>query len=134
MDQTETIADLREKVIRFRDARNWEQFHDPRNLAMGLSIECAELLELFLWKSDGKIREMLEDEIQLREVREELADVFVFLLYLSRGCGIDLSDAVRKKLVVNEKKYPVEKSYGSNRKYDKLEGGKSNKFTYFRDT
>lgn len=132
MDEYETIASIRKKVIRFRDARNWEQFHDPKNLAVGLSIECAELLELFLWKSDEEIREMLEDKIMLRKVREELADIFVFLLYLSKGCGVDLSEAVRKKLVLNEKKYPVEKSYGSNRKYDKLEGGESNKFTYLR--
>jgi NTP pyrophosphatase (non-canonical NTP hydrolase) len=121
MDETETIADLREEVIRFRDARNWEQFHDPKNLAMGLSIECGELLEHFLWKSQHEIREMLEDKDQHRKVREELADVCVFLLYLSKGCDIDLSEAVRKKLVVNEKKYPVEKSYGSNRKYNDLE-------------
>ncbi|MCG6877640.1 MAG: nucleotide pyrophosphohydrolase [Deltaproteobacteria bacterium] len=115
------MADLREEVIRFRDARNWEQFHDPKNLAMGLSIECGELLEHFLWKSQHEIREMLEDKDQHRKVREELADVCVFLLYLSKGCDIDLSEAVRKKLVVNEKKYPVEKSYGSNRKYNDLE-------------
>jgi NTP pyrophosphatase (non-canonical NTP hydrolase) len=121
MDETETIADLKKEVIRFRDARNWEQFHDPKNLAMGLSIECGELLEHFLWKSQHEIREMLEDKNQRRKVREELADVCVFLLYLSKGCNIDLSEAVRKKLVVNEKKYPVEKSYGSNRKYNDLE-------------
>jgi len=121
MDETETIADLKEEVIRFRDARNWEQFHDPKNLAMGLSIESGELLEHFLWKSRNEIREMLEDKNHRRKVREELADVCVFLLYLSKGCNIDLSEAVRKKLVVNEKKYPVEKSYGSNRKYNDLE-------------
>ncbi len=120
MDDTETIQDLKEAVIRFRDARNWEQFHDPKNLAMGLSIECAELLEHFLWKSEDEIREMLEDQDRLEKVGEELADVCVFLLYLSKGCGIDLSKAVRKKLMVNEKKYPVEKSYGSNRKYNDL--------------
>jgi NTP pyrophosphatase (non-canonical NTP hydrolase) len=123
MDAHETIANLRDQVIRFRDARNWAQFHDPKNLAMGLSIECAELLELFLWKSDEEIREMLKDENMRRRVREELADVCVFLLYLSKGCGVDLSDAVSKKLAVNEKKYPVEKSFGSNKKYDELEVG-----------
>jgi NTP pyrophosphatase (non-canonical NTP hydrolase) len=121
MDERETIAKLRDRVIRFRDARNWEQFHDPRNLAMGLSIEGAELLELFLWKSDKEIREMLEDETTYRKVREELADIFVFLLYLSKGCSVDLSEAVTKKLEVNEKKYPIEKSFGSNRKYNQLE-------------
>ena len=120
MDDIETIASIKEKVIRFRDARNWEQFHDPKNLVMGLSIECAELQELFLWKSKAEVREMLNDDIQLMKVKEELADVLVFLLYLSRGCGIDLSDAVTDKLAVNDKKYPVEKSYGSNKKYDEL--------------
>ncbi len=118
MDNKETISELRQKVIRFRDSRNWEQFHDPKNLAMGLSIECAELLEHFLWKSKDEIERMLADEGQLTKVREELADVCVFLLYLSQGCNIDLSEAVTRKLAINEKKYPVEKAYGSNRKYN----------------
>jgi NTP pyrophosphatase (non-canonical NTP hydrolase) len=122
MDDRETIAVLRERVIRFRDARNWEQFHDPKNLVMGLSIECAELQELFLWKSEPEVREMLEDDALRERLGEEMADIFVFLLYLTKGCGIDLSEALIKKLAVNEKKYPVETSYGSNKKYDQLEG------------
>lgn len=120
MDDTETITSLKEKVIRFRDERNWEQFHDPKNLATGLSIECGELLEHFLWKSRDDVKKMLEDEHQRKKVREELADVCVFLLYLSKGCGIDLSEAVIDKLAINEKKYPVEKCYGKNRKYNEL--------------
>jgi NTP pyrophosphatase (non-canonical NTP hydrolase) len=119
MDENETIKSLRDRVIQFRDARDWEQFHDPKNLAMGLSIECAELLELFLWKSDNEIDALFADPSQMQKVRNELADVCVFLLYLSKACQVDLSDAVKDKITLNEKKYPVDKFYGSNKKYDK---------------
>jgi NTP pyrophosphatase (non-canonical NTP hydrolase) len=119
MDANDTIESLKEKVIRFRDARNWEQYHDPKNLAMGLSIECAELQEIFLWKTKEEIKELIEDDAEYRRIKEELADIFVFLLYLSRGCGIDLSEAVKEKLALNEKKYPVDQFFGSNKKYNK---------------
>ena len=110
MDDTTTIEKLKKMVISFRDERNWEQFHDPKNLAAGLSIESAELQEIFLWKSkDGN-----------KKLSDELADIFVFLLYLSEACGIDLSEAVINKLKLNAKKYPVEKSFNSNKKYNEL--------------
>jgi NTP pyrophosphatase (non-canonical NTP hydrolase) len=120
MDSTATIEQLRQSVIEFRDRRNWKQFHDIRNLCAGLAIEAAELQEVFLWKNEGEIAAMLASEPDRKRVREELADVLVFALYVSEAAGIDLSTAVAEKLAVNEKKYPVDKSYNSSRKYTDL--------------
>ncbi len=120
MDDSTTIEKLKKMVISFRDERNWEQFHDPKNLAAGLSIESAELQEIFLWKSKDEIKELLKSKTGSQTLKEELADIFVFLLYLSEGCGIDLSEAVINKIKLNAKKYPVEKSYNSHKKYNEL--------------
>jgi NTP pyrophosphatase (non-canonical NTP hydrolase) len=120
MDDTTTIEQLKRTAIAFRDRRNWKQFHDIKNLAIGLSIEAAELQELFLWKGAGEIGAMLSSPHGRRRIEEELADVFVFLLYLGDAAGVDLSAAVMDKLAANEKKYPVDKSYNSSRKYTDL--------------
>jgi NTP pyrophosphatase (non-canonical NTP hydrolase) len=120
MDDLETVASLKAQVIQFRNDRDWEQFHDPKNLVMGLAVECAELQEIFLWKTKKEVRALLEDASAHSKLREELADVFVFLLYLSEACHVDLSQAVRDKLALNKKKYPVDKCFGSNKKYDEL--------------
>ncbi|HOT43514.1 MAG TPA: nucleotide pyrophosphohydrolase [Spirochaetota bacterium] len=117
MDNTTTIQELQNAVIEFRDRRNWKQFHDIKNLSMGLSVEAAELQELFLWKTPEEITAMLGAERERKKIEEELADVFVFLLYLGDAAGIDLSAAVRAKLLVNDAKYPVEKSFNSSKKY-----------------
>jgi NTP pyrophosphatase (non-canonical NTP hydrolase) len=120
VDHSTTIQELAQKVIRFRDDRNWKQFHDPKNLAMGMSIECAELQELFLWKDAGEVQDLLGMTDGVQRISEELADVFVFLLYFADVCDVDLSEAVRRKLEVNERKYPVNKSHSSHRKYTEL--------------
>jgi NTP pyrophosphatase (non-canonical NTP hydrolase) len=117
MDDKATIGRLKREVISFRDERNWQKFHDPKNLSMALSVESSELQELFMWKSEDQIGELLLSESGGRRVREELADIFIYLLYISERCGIDLSDAVLDKIKINRKKYPVDKSYDSNRKY-----------------
>jgi NTP pyrophosphatase (non-canonical NTP hydrolase) len=117
LDRSTTIEKLAREVIRFRDARNWKQFHDPKNLATGMAIECAELQELFLWKDADEVQELLGTTDGKERISEELADVFVFLLYLSDACGVDLSEAVRRKMEANGRKYPVDKSYNSHRKY-----------------
>jgi NTP pyrophosphatase (non-canonical NTP hydrolase) len=122
MDDKATIGRLKREVISFRDERNWQKFHDPKNLSMALSVESSELQELFLWKSEDQIGELLLSESGGRRVREELADIFIYLLYISERCGIDLSDAVLDKIKINSKKYPVDKSYDSNRKYTEFGG------------
>jgi NTP pyrophosphatase (non-canonical NTP hydrolase) len=120
VDHSTTVQELAQKAIRFRDDRNWKQFHNPKNLAMGMSIECAELQELFLWRDVDEVQDLLGTADGVERVSEELADVFVFLLYLADACNVDLSEAVRRKLEVNERKYPVDKSYSSHRKYTEL--------------
>lgn len=117
MDSKTNIEQLKREVISFRDERNWRRFHDPKNLSIGLSIEAAELQELFLWKSDEEIETLLWSKKGIRQVREEIADILIFLLYLSEVCNIDLSDAVNDKLKTNTRKYPVNKSYNSSKKY-----------------
>lgn len=109
------LQDLINKLTAFRDARDWAQFHDPRNLALALSIEAAELNELFLWKKGEDA-----STIDAQRLREELADVFAYALLMADRCGLDVEEIVLEKINKNELKYPVEKSKGSAEKYDRL--------------
>ena len=106
------IAELTQKLIAFRDARDWKQFHNPKDLAVALSIESAELLEAFLWKS---FEEASKDKIQ-----EELADVLAYALLLANECGLDVTEIVSAKIEANSLKYPVDKSKGSAKKYNEV--------------
>jgi len=115
-----TLKELQQKVARFRDERDWEQFHNPKDLATALSVEVAELQELFLWKKDEQVEETMNDPITRQKVQEELADILSFLLSFSDVQNIDLEKALLAKLKVNEKKYPVEKAKGTARKYNEL--------------
>lgn len=109
-------ADLMEELLGFRSERDWEQFHTPRNLAISLSLEASEVLELFQWQDPrGEAVQAL-----LPRLREELADVAVYLTYLCHDLGIDLETAVREKMLQNRRKYPVELSKGSAKKYTEL--------------
>jgi NTP pyrophosphatase (non-canonical NTP hydrolase) len=110
----DTIARIR----KFRDDRDWKQFHDPKNLAVSISIEAAELLELFQWKT-GEEATRFAAENQER-VSEEIADVAIYLIELADITGIDLAKAIEDKLAKNAKKYPVEKSRGVTSKYTEL--------------
>lgn len=112
------LSSIQKKVIEFRNARDWAQFHDPKNLAEALSIEAGELLENFLWKSVDQSRKL--SEYELGNVREEIADIFIFLTYLCEEFKIDLIDVVQAKVSLNENKYPVEKAKGSSKKYTEL--------------
>jgi NTP pyrophosphatase (non-canonical NTP hydrolase) len=112
------LAAIQKKIISFRNERDWSQFHDPKNLAEALSIEAGELLENFLWKTTEQSRSLSAEE--LKNVKEELADIFIFLTYLSEEYKIDLLTEVEKKVAVNEAKYPVDKAKGSAKKYTEL--------------
>ncbi len=112
------LSSIQKKIIEFRNARDWAQFHDPKNLAEALSIEAGELLENFLWKSVEQSRQLSTNEI--KNVKEEIADIFIFLTYLCNEFKIDPLDAVRAKVVLNEEKYPVDKAKGSAKKYTDL--------------
>ena len=106
------ISELTQKLITFRDARDWKQFHNPKDLAVALSIESAELLEAFLWKSS---EEASKDKIQ-----EELADVLAYALLLANECGLDVTEIVSAKIEANSLKYPIDKAKGSAKKYNEI--------------
>tara|TARA_B100000282_G_scaffold269525_1_gene222983 strand:+ start:299 stop:637 length:339 start_codon:yes stop_codon:yes gene_type:complete len=106
------IQDLTELLVQFRDERDWGQFHDSKNLALALSIEAAELNELYLWKKESESEKI--DKIRLKE---ELADVFAYALMLAEKNNLSVAEIVKEKIVKNGKKYPVEKSKGSSKKY-----------------
>lgn len=112
------LADILDELRTFVKERDWEQYHDPKNLATGLSIEAAELLELFLWTSTADAHRHGRD-VKSR-VEEEVADVFLYCLMLADTLGIDLLDAAHRKLAKNREKYPVELARGSSAKYDRL--------------
>lgn len=106
------FADLTRALLDFRDQRDWAQFHNPKDLATALSIESAELLELYLWKEP--------EDADLARVREELADVFAYALLLAHHYEVDVEEIVREKLRTNAERYPVEKARGKATKYDEL--------------
>lgn len=116
-----TIQDLKLELARFRDQRGWKKFHDVKNLAGAISIESAELLELFLWKSQAKIESTIKkDEGFRREIENELADVLCFCLNMANTLDADIASIVRRKVMENGKKYPISKSKGTATKYTKL--------------
>ena len=106
------ISLLIQKLIAFRDARDWAQFHNPKDLAIALSIESAELLEAFLWKSP--------DQASTEKIKEELADVFAYAFLLAHECGVDVTEILSTKLEANALKYPIDKAKGSAKKYSEL--------------
>lgn len=108
---------LTAKVIEFRDQRNWAQFHTLRNLIVSLNLEASELLELTQWKSDADMAAMTSSEEAQQALRDECADVLIYLLLIADRAGIDLEEAAHAKLIKNAAKYPVDVSYGSSRKY-----------------
>ncbi len=114
-DTTTTVQELRAAMAHFVRERDWEQFHSPKNLVMGLSVEAAELMEHFLWIDSEVSRGVVHDPAKLGEIADEMADVTCYLLALCNTLGIDLSEAVRAKLAKNAVKYPVEKVRGKYR-------------------
>jgi dCTP diphosphatase len=110
----DALAELRDRLRRFAAERDWQQFHAPKNLAMALSVEAAELLEHFQWLSEDASRRLPDGD--LAEVREELADVLLYLVRLADELGVDLAAAARDKIELNARKYPVDKARGTSRK------------------
>jgi NTP pyrophosphatase (non-canonical NTP hydrolase) len=112
------LEELIERIRRFNADRDWAQYHSPKNLSISLVIEAAELAEVFQWLTEEESR-CLSDE-KLASVREEVGDVFIYLLTICEKIGIDPLDAASRKLLVNGEKYPVEKSRGRSDKYTEL--------------
>ena len=105
------LKDILEKLIRFRDDRNWKQFHSPENLAKSISIEANELLENYQWG---------DQNADIKNIKEEVADIFGYLLLFCNEMDIDLIEETKKKISKNSKKYPKDKAFGTSKKYNKL--------------
>src|ERR1700722_1926058 len=118
MDSQDPIEVLRGKLRQFAAERDWDKFHSPKNLAMALSVEAAELLEHFQWLSDAESAALAP--AKRVKIREELADVLLYLIRLADKLDIDLATAATYKLSVNAQKYPVRKARGSSKKYTEL--------------
>tara|TARA_B100000427_G_scaffold257056_1_gene220811 strand:+ start:2743 stop:3087 length:345 start_codon:yes stop_codon:yes gene_type:complete len=105
------------KIRKFANDRDWDQFHDPKNLSMALSAEIGELLDIFQWLTSEQSKNLSEQDLKL--AKEELGDIMIYLIRLSDKLGIDLEEAVQEKLKSNADKYPVELSKGNATKYNK---------------
>ena len=119
-DTDTTLRQLKERIRAFSQARDWEQFHAPKNLAMALAAEVGELMESFLWVDAEESRLLCDDPVKRAEVEAELADVLIYALRFADVAGLDASEAIMKKMARNEERYPVEKAKGSSAKYDEL--------------
>ncbi len=114
------ISGLSEALSIFASERNWDQYHSPKNLAMALTGEVGELSEIFQWLTEDASKSVATNPDTATAVRDELADVTLYLVRLASVLGVDLNEAVTQKLQKNAAKYPVDKSHGSHKKYDKL--------------
>lgn len=104
-----------DQILKFRDDRDWKQFHNPKDLAISISLEAAELLEVFQWSAED-----ITCSDKIDKIKEELADVANYCVLMADACGLDLDEIIREKIKRNEEKYPIEKSKGSKRKYTNL--------------
>lgn len=113
-----SIKDLTTQIVKFRDARDWKQFHNPKDLSLSLVLEAAEVMEHFQWKSQKEIDEYIKTN--RNDIGEELADVMYWVLLMSHDLNINIGKAVKDKLKKNAQKYPIAKSKGKHTKYNKL--------------
>jgi len=113
-----SINDLTKIVTSFRDARDWKKFHNPKDMSLSLVLEATEVMEHFQWKTGEELDQYVRDHKE--DIADELADVFYWVLLMSRDFEIDISEALIKKIEKNDQKYPVEKAKGRSTKYDKL--------------
>ena len=112
------IKDLQGMVVKFRDKRDWKQFHNPKDMALSLTLEAAEVLEHFQWKSPEEIDRYIKTSKD--KVGEELSDVFYWVLLMANDLDINLEKSFKSKLIQNGKKYPVKKAKGTHKKYTEL--------------
>lgn len=113
-----TLSQLTERIVTFRDAREWKQFHKPKDMALSLMLESAEVGELFQWKNDHEIESKLPE--MRADLGRELSDVLYWVLLMAHDAGVDLADAFDQKMAENERKYPADMARGSSRKYTEL--------------
>jgi NTP pyrophosphatase (non-canonical NTP hydrolase) len=114
----DSINKLTKDIVEFRDRRDWKQFHNPKDLSLSLVLEATEVMEHFQWKSPKEVDKYIKTN--KTEIAEELADVLYWVLLMSHDLGIDIKEALIRKIEINNKKYPVDKSKGKHTKYNKL--------------
>ena len=110
--------ELMQSLLKFRDARDWSQFHTPKNLAVALVAEASELLSLFQWTSDAELEARCREKRS--DIEQEIADVYIYLLFLAHELGIDLDEVAAEKMKLNAEHYPADKAKGNARKYTEL--------------
>ena len=120
VDNKTNINELKEKIRKFCEDRDWDQFHNAKELAIGIVTEASELLQHFRFKSEQQVDKMFQNPSKRQEISEELADVLYFVIRLAQRYDIDLTTELNNKIQKNEEKYPVEKIKGSNKKYTEL--------------
>lgn len=113
-----TLKDLQKKILKFRDARDWKKFHNPKDMSLSLVLEATEVMEHFQWKDKRELNEYIKT--YKKEIGEELADVLYWVLLMSHDLEIDILDELENKMKKNEEKYPIDKAKGKHTKYDKL--------------
>jgi len=111
------IEELQERIIDFRNERDWAQYHNPKDLAISLSLEAAELLEIFQWKNGAEVEALKDDTESLERTKEELGDILIYALTLVHEFNFDPSEVILGKIAINAKKYPVERAKGKADKY-----------------
>lgn len=119
-DNDMTLSQLKVLVSKFCEERDWTQFHNPKDLAIGVATEAGELLDLFRFKTEQQVDKMMKDEKKREQIGDELADVLYFVVRFAQLNGFELSKEVHRKLNKNRDKYPIESSIGSNKKYDEV--------------
>jgi len=119
-DETTTLGTLKKEVLAFAQARDWEQFHSPKNLSMAIAAEAAELMEPLLWVTPEESRAVMARAEKRAALQDELADIVVYCLEFANQTGIDLASAITEKMARNAEKYPVEKARGRSEKYNEL--------------
>lgn len=120
MDSKTKISELKKTVQRFCEERDWDQYHGAKDLAVAIITESAELLDYFRFKSAEEVEALFEKPEKRKEISDEMADIFYFLLRFAQRYDIDLTAELKRKMEQNEKRYPIEKSKGSNKKYTEL--------------
>ena len=112
------IKEIQDKLAKFAEERDWDQFHSPKNLVMALTSEVGELTELFQWLTEGQ-SSIKDDSSKTDEIRQEIADIFIYLLRLADKLDIDIEEAIREKIEINAKKYPIDLAKGNATKYNR---------------
>ncbi len=114
------LDDLIAKALKFREERDWKQYHSARNVALSISLEAAELLEIFQWKTDDEAKELVNDSVQRENIADELSDILLYSILMANDLNIDIIKAADKKIDKNAEKYPADKAKGKAVKYTEL--------------